>query len=172
MLLRIRKSSSKLSLEFESNCLMRRRVIHRSCRQADALRWSIYVRRIRKDSSAFLGEEGAEVEAAAAAFLVGGARRGLLGGGLPGDSGAGGRRAVDLVEQRVGLDELVLLEDEAEDEVGEALLLLRRRRLPPRGADRHRHPRRPPPPSRRRRRRRRHARRRHSAPESHRSHDS
>jgi hypothetical protein len=113
--------------------------------------------------SVFLGEQAAEAEPAAVvvALLDGGA-----GGGLGArDGAAGGQRlvVVDLVEERVRLQELVLLEDEAGDEVAEALLLIGRRLPAPRGGRRGEHgpPRRPRPA-----RRRRHG----GAAEPHRSH--
>lgn len=88
-------------------------------------------------SAAFLGEEpaeAAEVEPPAAAAVV--AAGSLLAGGRLG-AGGGGRRGADLVEERVRLHQLVLLEDEAEDGLAEALLLLGRRRAAPAGSGRH-----------------------------------
>jgi hypothetical protein len=127
--------------------------------------------------SAFLVEEPADVEPQAAAAVVAAgsflaAGRGAAPGrlGARGGGAAPGRRAVDLVEERVRLHELVLLEDDAEDEVDEALLLLGRRGAAPRGGgqDQHGPPR--PAPARGRRRRRRHG--RHGAAKAHRRHGS
>jgi hypothetical protein len=115
--------------------------------------------------SVFLGEQAAEAEPAAVVVALLAGRGAAAGGGLGArDGAAGGQRrlVVDLVEERVRLQELVLLEDEAGDEVAEALLLLGRRLPAPRGG---RHGEHGPPPRPRPARRRRHG--RHGAAEPH-----
>lgn len=124
--------------------------------------------------SAFLGEEAAQEPATAAAVVAGGGRFLAAGGAAPrlgARGGGGGRRAVDLVEDGVRLDELVLLEDGAQDEVDDALLLLGRRRAAP-GGGRRRSQHGPPRPAPARRGRRRRGRRhgRHGAAKAHRRH--
>jgi hypothetical protein len=119
--------------------------------------------------SVLLGEQPAQAEPAAAAVVAGGGAL-LAGRGAAAAARDGAARGVDLVEERVRLQQLVLPEDEAADEVAEALLLLgRRRRLPaPHGGRHGEHGPLRPPPTRGRRRRRCHG--RHGAAEPHRRH--
>jgi hypothetical protein len=109
--------------------------------------------------SVLLGEQPAEAEPAAAVVVALLAGRGAAAAAR--DGAAGG---VDLVEERVRLQELVLPEDEAADEVAEALLLLGRLPAPHGGRHGEDGPLRPPPARGRRRRRR------HGAAEPHRRH--